>query len=229
MAKKKKNSNYQTEKRELARLEKERALAAEKRKRLIKAIAIPAVAVLLIAGIILGIVGYTAGWFGFKVTHKATIIIENYGTVELDLYGDEAPITVANFEKLAGEGFYDGLTFHRIVEGFVAQGGAPKETNGEKTPETIKGEFKANNVWNDIKHVRGTISMARSNSYNSASSQFFIVHQDSRESLDGLYAAFGRVTSGMEVIDKLCEGRLVDKTLPESDQPRILSIKVEKL
>lgn len=226
---KRKNSNYQTEKREAARLEREKALAAEKRKRLARSIAIPAIAVLLIASVILGVVGYTSGWFGFRATHKATIIIEDYGTVELELYGDEAPITVANFAKLASEGFYDGLTFHRIVEGFMAQGGDPDGDGSGGSSETIKGEFKSNGVWNDIKHVRGTISMARSKSYDSASSQFFIVHQDSRESLDGLYAAFGRVTSGIEVIDKLCEGRTKDVTLPESDQPRILSIKVEKL
>lgn len=111
----------------------------------------------------------------------------------------------------------------------MAQGGDPDGDGSGGSSETIKGEFKSNGVWNDIKHVRGTISMARSKSYDSASSQFFIVHQDSRESLDGLYAAFGRVTSGIEVIDKLCEGRTKDVILPESDQPRILSIKVEKL
>ena len=228
MAKKKKNSNYQTEKRVAARREKERAEVSRRRSKLIRAIAIPTVAVLLLVSVVLGIVGYTSGWFGFRATHKATIIIENYGTVELELYGEEAPITVENFAKLANEHFYDGLTFHRIVEGFMAQGGDPDGDGTGGSTNTIKGEFYSNGVFNDIKHERGVISMARSNSPDSASSQFFIVHEDS-PSLNGNYAAFGKVTSGMDVIDKLCKGRTVDKTLDKGDQPRILSITVEKL
>ena len=221
MAKKRKNSNYQTEKREAARIEREREARSKRTAKILRAVAVSATAVLLVAAIVLG-------RFGFRATHKATIIIENYGTVELELYGDEAPITVKNFEKLANEHFYDGLTFHRIIEGFMAQGGDPEGTGGGGSAETIKGEFRANFVFNDIKHERGVISMARTKGYDSASCQFFIVHQDSAH-LDGLYAAFGKVTSGMDVIDRLCKGRTDDVTLPKDEQPRILSITVEKL
>ncbi|MBP3255265.1 MAG: peptidylprolyl isomerase [Clostridia bacterium] len=137
-------------------------------------------------------------------THHATIVIKDYGTVELELYADIAPITVANFAKLVNEGFYNGLTFHRIIDGFMIQGGDPEGTGFGGSSETIKGEFKVNGVNNNISHVRGVISMARSSAYNSASSQFFIVQKDSTY-LDGQYAGFGKVTDGMEVVDKICE------------------------
>ena len=126
--------------------------------------------------------------------------IQDFGTVKLELYPDIAPITVANFVKLANEGFYDGLTFHRIYPGFMIQGGDPKGNGTGGSSETIKGEFSANGVDNTISHKRGVISMARSQSYDSASSQFFIMHADSTF-LDGQYAAFGKVTEGMDVID----------------------------
>ena len=126
--------------------------------------------------------------------------IQDFGTVKLELYPDIAPITVANFVKLAGEGFYDGLTFHRIYPGFMIQGGDPKGNGTGGSSETIKGEFSANGVDNTLSHKRGVISMARSQSYDSASSQFFIMHADS-PFLDGQYAAFGKVTDGMDVID----------------------------
>ncbi|MGM9652953.1 MAG: peptidylprolyl isomerase [Eubacteriales bacterium] len=131
------------------------------------------------------------------------ITMENGGVIKLELYPDIAPITVANFTKLADEGFYDGLIFHRVIEGFMIQGGDPTGTGyGDPSQETIKGEFAQNGVKNTISHVRGVISMARSQKYDSASSQFFIVHKDATY-LDGQYAAFGRVTEGMEVVDAI--------------------------
>ena len=139
----------------------------------------------------------------YEVTHYATIEIEDYGVIELELYGNAAPITVENFEKLANSGFYDGLTFHRIIYGFMMQGGGFLENGYYKEADNIKGEFSSNGVDNPIKHERGVISMARSDDKNSASSQFFIMHQTSPH-LDGDYAAFGRVISGMEVVDTIC-------------------------
>ncbi len=134
-------------------------------------------------------------------TYYADIVIEDYGTISVELNGDEAPITVANFVKLAKAGFYDGLTFHRIIEGFMMQGGAPKDAYSQA--DTIVGEFSANGYENNLKHTRGAISMARTSYNNSASSQFFIMHQQA-EHLDGEYAAFGYVTSGMDIVDKIC-------------------------
>ena len=137
------------------------------------------------------------------VTHTAIIEIEDYGNIALELYGNMAPITVKNFTSLAQKGFYDGLSFHRIIEGFMMQGGDPEKNGLGGSDKKIKGEFALNGVENSISHTRGIISMARSQSYNSASSQFFIVQQDS-VFLDGQNAAFGVVTSGMEVVDKIC-------------------------
>ena len=136
--------------------------------------------------------------------HNVKIEVEDYGDIELELDADTAPITVTNFINLANDGFYDGLTFHRIISGFMIQGGDPKGNGTGGSSNKIKGEFSSNGVKNDISHVRGVISMARSNLYDSASSQFFIVHEDSTF-LDGEYAAFGHVTSGIEVVDKICE------------------------
>ena len=133
----------------------------------------------------------------------ADITIENHGTITVQLDPEAAPTTVENFTTLAENGFYDGLTFHRIIEGFMMQGGDPNG-NGTGGSETkIVGEFAANGYENPISHTRGTISMARGDSYNSASSQFFIMHQD-YTGLDGQYAAFGHVTSGMEIVDAIC-------------------------
>ncbi len=160
--------------------------------------------------------------------HHAKIEIRNYGIMELELDADIAPITVANFAKLVNEGFYNGLTFHRIIEGFMIQGGDPEGTGMGGSSENIKGEFFLNGVNNAISHVRGTISMARSNAYNSASSQFFIVHEDSTF-LDKQYAGFGKVTSGIEIVDKICEDIQVEDdngTVLKENQPIIEKIEM---
>lgn len=147
---------------------------------------------------------------GYKVSSEPTdyvlMTVKDYGQIVIELYPDKAPITVANFKKLVGEKFYNGLTFHRVVSGFMIQGGDPKGNGTGGSKETIKGEFSANGVANDLSHTRGVISMARSNDMNSASSQFFIMHADNT-GLDGQYAAFGKVISGMDVVDKIagCE------------------------
>lgn len=162
-------------------------------------------------------------------THHATIEVEGYGAIKLELDADVAPVTVANFAKLAGEGFYDGLTFHRIIEGFMVQGGDPNGNGTGGSDEKIVGEFSDNGHPNSISHVRGTISMARSQAYNSASSQFFIMQADT-PSLDGQYAAFGHVTEGMGVVDAMCEAaRPTDNngTIAAADQPRIASVKMD--
>lgn len=161
--------------------------------------------------------------------HHISIEVENYGTISAELDADVAPITVTNFVNLAKSGFYDGLTFHRIIDGFMIQGGDPDGNGTGGSDEKIKGEFRLNGVENNISHVRGTISMARSSSYNSASSQFFIMQKDT-PSLDGQYAAFGKVTDGMDIVDKICKdakdsnqnGVITDK----SKQPVITKIRV---
>lgn len=137
--------------------------------------------------------------------HHAQIVVRDYGTITVELDADMAPTTVDNFLKLAGEGFYDGLTFHRIYPYFMIQGGSPNGDGVGGSGTNIFGEFKSNG-WdkNTISHVRGTISMARTKEPDSASSQFFIVHEDSTY-LDGDYAAFGTVTEGMNVVDALCD------------------------
>lgn len=158
--------------------------------------------------------------------HHAEIVVKNYGTIALELDADVAPITVENFANLVNEGFYNGLTFHRIISGFMIQGGDPLGNGTGGSSKTIKGEFASNGVKNSISHVRGTISMARSSMPNSASSQFFIVHQNSTF-LDGQYAAFGTVTSGMEVVDKICADTAVEDdngTVAKNNQPVIEKI-----
>lgn len=160
--------------------------------------------------------------------HHAEIRISDYGTIKLELDADTAPISVTNFVNLAKDGFYDGLTFHRIISGFMIQGGDPKGNGTGGSKKTIKGEFSANGVKNDISHVRGVISMARSQDYDSASSQFFIMHADS-EGLDGQYAAFGKVTEGIEIVDRICiDTPVVDNngTVLAENQPKIETIKV---
>ena len=138
------------------------------------------------------------------ITYTAQIEILNYGTITVALNAEVAPITVENFVALAEGGFYDGLTFHRIIEDFMMQGGDPNGDGTGGSVNTIVGEFAANGYDNDMSHTRGAISMARANDYNSASSQFFIVHEDSTY-LDGQYAVFGYVTDGMDIVDKICE------------------------
>lgn len=165
----------------------------------------------------------------------AKIEVENYGTITVELYPDIAPITVKNFVNLAKKGFYNGLTFHRIMDGFMIQGGDPLgngtggNTDSQGNRLTIKGEFAANGVNNTLSHKRGVISMARAQDYNSASSQFFIMHKDAAY-LDGAYAAFGQVTSGMEVVDKICaDAKPIDGngSIPAENQPKIISITIE--
>ena len=158
--------------------------------------------------------------------HHAEIVVKNYGTIALELDADVAPITVENFANLVNEGFYNGLTFHRIISGFMIQGGDPLGNGTGGSSKTIKGEFASNGVKNSISHVRGTISMARSSMPNSASSQFFIVHKDSTF-LDGQYAAFGTVTSGIDVVDKICADTVVEDdngTVAKNNQPVIEKI-----
>lgn len=160
--------------------------------------------------------------------HHIKIKVKDYGTISVELDADVAPITVTNFVDLAKDGFYDGLTFHRIISGFMIQGGDPLGNGTGGSDKTIKGEFSENGVENSISHVRGTISMARSQDYDSASSQFFIMHKDN-PGLDGQYAAFGTVTKGMEVVDKICEDTQVEDengTVSAENQPVIKSIKV---
>ena len=166
--------------------------------------------------------GYQAG------LHHAEIQVEGYGTIAMELDADTAPITVENFCKLAKDGFYDGLTFHRIMDGFMIPGGDPKGDGSGGAEQTIKGEFAQNGVENNISHVRGTVSMARSNDYDSASSQFFIVQSDSTF-LDGQYAGFGHVTSGMEIVDAICKDTPVEDdngTVSWWNQPKITSIRI---
>ena len=168
------------------------------------------------------------------ITGKVNVEIDvkDYGIIKLELDADKAPITVNNFVNLASDGFYDNLTFHRIMDGFMIQGGDPEGTGNGGSKRTIKGEFSSNGVTNDISHVRGVISMARSNDPNSASSQFFIVHQDSTF-LDGNYAAFGHVIEGMEIVDKI-ESDIAplatddNGTISIENQPIINTIKVIK-
>ena len=145
------------------------------------------------------------------------ITMKDGGVIRLELDRDAAPVTVDNFISLVREGFYDGLTFHRIIRGFMIQGGCPNGTGTGGPGWTIKGEFSSNGVKNDLKHTRGVLSMARSMMPNSAGSQFFIMHDDAPH-LDGNYAAFGKVVEGMEVVDEIaeCETDYSDKpTTPQ--------------
>lgn len=160
--------------------------------------------------------------------HHVTIEIEKYGTIEAELDADIAPITVTNFINLANSQFYDGLTFHRIISGFMIQGGDPDGNGTGGSDKEIKGEFKSNGVENPLSHKRGVISMARSSDPNSASSQFFIVHQDS-DFLDGEYAAFGTVTKGIEIVDQICQDTKVEDdngTVLAENQPKITKVTV---
>ncbi|MBQ3425871.1 MAG: peptidylprolyl isomerase [Clostridia bacterium] len=132
------------------------------------------------------------------------IEMQNGGVIKAELYPETAPITVENFVKLINESFFDGLVFHRVISGFMIQGGGMDAAGAQKRAKSIKGEFEANGVKNDLKHTRGVLSMARTMFPNSASSQFFIMHKDSPH-LDGQYAAFGKVTDGMDVVDEIAE------------------------
>lgn len=161
--------------------------------------------------------------------HHVVIKVKKYGNIKVELDADTAPISVTNFVNLAKKGFYDGLTFHRIIDGFMIQGGDPSGDGTGGSDETIKGEFSDNGVENNISHVRGTISMARSSENDSASSQFFIVQSDSTY-LDGQYAGFGTVTSGMDIVDKICKDTPVtdsNGTVEKENQPIIEKITVK--
>lgn len=166
----------------------------------------------------------------YKSSYTAIIDVKDYGKIEVELYEELAPITVKNFVDLAKDGFYDGLTFHRIITGFMIQGGDPLGNGTGGSKKTIKGEFAQNGVENNLSHTRGVISMARSNDPDSASSQFFIVQADSTH-LDGQYAAFGKVTKGMDIVDKICKDTPVtdsNGTVEKKNQPVINSIKIEE-
>ena len=159
--------------------------------------------------------------------HHVVIKVKKYGNIKVELDADTAPISVTNFVNLAKKGFYDGLTFHRIIDGFMIQGGDPSGDGTGGSDETIKGEFSDNGVENNISHVRGT--MARSSENDSASSQFFIVQSDSTY-LDGQYAGFGTVTSGMDIVDKICKDTPVtdsNGTVEKENQPVIEKITVK--
>lgn len=163
--------------------------------------------------------------------YDCEIKVKNYGSIKLKLDANIAPITVSNFVGLANDGFYNGLTFHRIIKGFMIQGGDPNGDGTGGSKQTIKGEFSANGVENPLKHTRGVISMARSQSYDSASSQFFIMHEDT-SSLDGQYAAFGCAYSGMDIVDKICDDVKTEDsngTVSKKNQPVIESITCTKI
>lgn len=160
--------------------------------------------------------------------HHAEIIVQDYGTIKVELDADQAPITVQNFIDLANSGFYDGLTFHRIIEGFMIQGGDPNGDGTGGSGHTIRGEFTQNGINNTLSHTRGAISMARSSAMNSASSQFFIVHEDSTY-LDGSYAVFGYVTEGMDVVDAIATSVTSEDsngTVAKENQPVIEKITI---
>ncbi len=157
--------------------------------------------------------------------HHVEMTIRNYGTIKIELYPDEAPLSVENFIKLAESGFYDGVGFHRLDKDFVLQGGDPDGDGAGGSDKQIKGEFASNGVENNISHKRGVISMARTPDPDSASSQFFICLEDSTF-LDGNYAAFGYVTEGMNIIDEIRDTTPESDSIPKDQQPVIESIKV---
>lgn len=167
-----------------------------------------------------------------NISYKETEEKSNFIKIEmksgeimlLELYPEIAPITVENFQKLISEKFYDNLTFHRIIEGFMIQGGDPNGTGMGGSKDKIKGEFKENGIQNDLKHERGVISMARSKDMDSASSQFFICHKDAL-SLDGNYAAFGKLIKGYETLDELASTKVANDGETPVKKPEILSIR----
>ena len=157
---------------------------------------------------------------------KAIIEVKEFGTIEVELNPSVAPITVENFVKLANKGFYNGLTFHRVIKGFMIQGGCPKGNGTGGPGYSIKGEFYANGINNPLKHTRGVISMARAMDPDSAGSQFFIMHQDAPH-LDGQYAAFGKVSKGIEVVDAIASVKTNYYDMP-LNKVVIKSIKIEE-
>jgi len=171
---------------------------------------------------------YTPPALDAEAEYYADIDIADYGVITVQLDQAAAPVTCANFVELAESGFYDGLTFHRIIDGFMMQGGDPAGNGTGGSENNIAGEFSSNGYDNDLSHKRGVISMARSGDPNSASSQFFICHADS-DFLDGDYAAFGVVTEGLDVVDAVCENAQPtddNGTIPADEQPVIKSVKI---
>ncbi len=221
----------------ITRAEREAQARALAKKQKMMSVLIPIAVLAVIVAIALAL-GFTVGGWGRTdtaddgtytpvATDHAAIEIEGWGTIHLELYGNDAPETVANFKKLAEEGFYNGLTFHRIIDGFMMQGGCPNGDGTGNAGQYIKGEFIANGFNNKILHTAGTLSMARGNSYDSASCQFFITEEDSPH-LDGTYAAFGRVTSGMDIVHGICDSANpgYNGAIAPLDQPVIVSITV---
>ena len=204
--------------------------AEKKRKRALKisAIAVSALIVIVVLVSILG--GGKNNAPAAQDPIYADIAVKDYGTITVELDPSAAPITVENFVSLAESGFYDGLTFHRIMEGFMMQGGDPLGNGTGGSAQSIAGEFAANGYDTPLSHTRGAISMARAQPYDSASSQFFIVHADSTF-LDGQYAVFGYVTEGIEIVDAICtDAKPVDGngTIPAAEQPVIESVTVRR-
>ena len=208
--------------------EQERRARKRRKKRILLGVILAACACAILAAVL----------FRMKESQKDTtagdytaeIAVKDYGTIAVALDKEAAPKTVENFVSLAESGFYDGLTFHRVIEGFMIQGGDPNGDGTGGSEQTIPGEFSANGYDNPLSHTRGTISMARSQDYDSASSQFFIMQEDNT-SLDGQYAAFGHVTSGMEVVDAICQDAVngdSNGVLPAEDQPVIESITIQE-
>lgn len=223
--KKKKNSNYVTEKTIQEQLNREKARKAKQTKKLILLIVAGVVGLALLVTLGIGISHViNKNKSEFKVTHHAEITIANYGTLHIELYGEEAPETVKNFVTLANSGYYNGTTFHKIINNFMAQGG-----KGDTT-DSITGEFESNGIENNIKLSRGTIAMARTDDPDSASAQFFIVQNTERGmKLQGDYAGFGRVTSGMGVIDNICKNAKPydnNGSILPGNQPIITSITI---
>ena len=204
-----------------------------KKNRIIVLVAAVSVIVLAVcAGLLLKMNDHAENTTGLlSGKHYVQFDIADYGVITAELDADVAPITVTNFMKLVESGFYDGLTFHRIISGFMIQGGDPLGNGMGGSSERIKGEFSANGVQNDLLHERGVLSMARSSAMDSASSQFFIMHEKAPH-LDGQYAAFGKVLSGMEVVDAICDTVPVtdyNGSVAKVNQPVMTSVKrIEK-
>ncbi len=164
-----------------------------------------------------------------KTTEYVKITVKDHGEIVIRLRADIAPITVANYQKLVGQSFYDGLTFHRVVKNFMIQGGAPKGDSTGSSDATIKGEFSSNGVQNDLSHIKGVISMARrSTPLDSASCQFFICNADASGSLDGDYAAFGYVVAGLETVDSVSAIELTYSSSGELSRP-VETVTIEKI
>lgn len=206
--------------------EQERRARKRRKKRILLGVILAACVCAILAAVLMRMKGSQKDTAG---DYTAEIVVKDYGTITVALDKEAAPKTVENFVSLAKSGFYDGLTFHRVIEGFMIQGGDPNGDGTGGSDQTIPGEFSANGYGNPLSHTRGTISMARAQDYDSASSQFFIMQEDNT-SLDGQYAAFGHVTSGMEVVDAICQDAVngdSNGVLPAEDQPVIESITIQ--